>query len=160
MTATARIAGRLRQGFILDGAHKPFTLALRPLGSGLPMVAQDVMHRDRVDGMSQVCQGTLDTAVGPRLVLFRHAPDKPLDRLRDTGSATLTTLLAPIKLLGNQSLVPAHQGVRRSDCGSLFEVLTTKPVSRAARQRRCWMSVEPQPSTTKLGFEKVILFLI
>ena len=67
-------------------------------------------------------------AVAPRGVLFRHAHDKPLDLLRDTGSAMLMMLLAPITLLGDQSLVPAHEGVRRGDCGGLVEVLTTKRV--------------------------------
>jgi hypothetical protein len=56
------------------------------------MVAmQDVSHRERVNAVSQICQGTLDTAVTPRRVLFRHAHDKPLDLLNNTGSTKLTT---------------------------------------------------------------------
>src|SRR5262245_28237912 len=81
----------------------PTHTGLASSGGEIHMVAtEDVAHGDRIDAVSQVGQGTLDTAVTPRRVLFRHAHDKPLDRLNDPGATKLTTPLAPVKLLGDE----------------------------------------------------------
>jgi hypothetical protein len=71
------------------------------------MVAtQNVPHGDGVDGMPQVRQGPLDAAVAPGRILFRHADHELLDLLGDPRSAKRSSLLTPVKLLGDQSLVP------------------------------------------------------
>src|SRR5882724_5218333 len=85
-------------------AHAHFST----LGRRLHMVAaQDVPDRNLVDVMPQICQGTLEAAIAPRGILLGHTHHQLLHLLRDTRSAKLSSLLAAIKLLRDQSLVPA-----------------------------------------------------
>jgi hypothetical protein len=85
------------------------------------MAAQDVAHRNLVDVMPQVGQRSLDASVAPDSILFRHAHDKLLNLLGDTGSAEPLAVLAPVELLRDQSLVPPLEGLGRGDRGDLFE---------------------------------------
>jgi len=144
---------------IRGGQHFPVELEeLRPAHASLAalrrrfhvMTPQDIAYRDRIDGMPQVCQGALDATVTPRVVLLRHAHDQLLDFLGDTRSAQLSSLRAPVKLLGDQSLVPAQEGVRRRKRGDLCEALAPERVGErgeAAALRVC----QAQPAATEVA---------
>src|SRR5215216_5123971 len=95
----------------------------------------------------QVRQGALDAAVAPRRVLFRHTYDKPLDLLCDAGSAKLTTWLVPVKLLGDQSLVPAHEGIGRHESCHLLEALAAEWVGKR-REATAFRVRQAQPAAT------------
>jgi hypothetical protein len=65
---------------------RPAHPTLPPLRSGVHMVAaQDITHRDRIDVMPQIRQGTLDTAITPGGILFGHADHELFDFFRHTG---------------------------------------------------------------------------
>ena len=129
------------------------------LGSGLQMVAaQDVPHRERVNAVSQVCQGTLDTAVTPRRVLFRHAHGKPLNLLNDTGSTKLTTPLAPVELLGDQVAIPAQEGAGRDNRGHLNQAFPPERMGEC-REATAVRVGKTQPAAVELGFEHAIFFI-
>src|SRR6266496_4453333 len=94
----------------------PAHARLPPLRSGFPMVpTQDIAHRNLVDMMPQIRQGTLDPSIAPGRIFFGHLDNELLDLLSDTRSATRLSLRAPVKLLGAQSLVPAHEGLGRGE---------------------------------------------
>ena len=105
--------------------------------------------------MPQVRQGTLDAAIAPGRILFRHADDELLDLLGDTRSAKLSSLRAPVKLLGDQSLVPAQEGIGRDEGGDLFEALATKRVGER-REAAAFRVRQAQPAATELGFEDAV----
>jgi hypothetical protein len=66
----------------------PVHAGLTALRGGLQVVAtQDVPHRDGVDGMSQIGQGTLDAAIAPGGILFGHTDHELFDLLGHTRSA-------------------------------------------------------------------------
>ena len=107
---------------------------LRPAHAGLPalrrgfqvVAAEDITHSGRVDGMSQVRQGPLETAITPGRILLRHPHDQLFDPFCDPRAAQRLTLSAPIKLQGDQSLVPPQKGRRGGDGRHLFEALATE----------------------------------
>jgi hypothetical protein len=68
--------------------------------------------------MSQIRQGALNAAVSPGRILFGHANDELLNLLGDAGPANLPSLLAAVKLLSDQSLVPPDDGIGCSEGGS------------------------------------------
>ena len=76
--------------------------------------------------MSEIRQGLLDAAIAPGRILFRHANDEQLDLFSDAGAAKVTPLLATVKLVDNQTLIPAHEGIGRRDCRSVFELLAAE----------------------------------
>jgi hypothetical protein len=119
------------------------------------VTAQNVPHRDLVETMSQVRQRPLDAAIAPGRILFGHAHDQLLNFLGDTGSAKLTTLLAPVKFLGDQSLIPAHEGIGRHEGCYLFEALGANWV-RKRRETTAFRIRQVQPAATKLGFENAV----
>ena len=83
----------------------PAHARLAALWGRLHMVTpQDVTHGQLVDLMAQIRQGTLNATVTPGGVLLGHAQDQLLDVLGDTRSATQSSLLAAVTLLGAQSL--------------------------------------------------------
>ena len=100
------------------------------------VTTQDVAHRDRVDAMPQVRQGALNAAIAPGGILFGHAHDELLRLLRDTRASQLSAARAPVKLLGDQALVPAQEGVRRGKRGDVFEALAAKRVGEGCQRRR------------------------
>jgi len=120
------------------------------------MAAQDIPHRHLIDGMTEVHQGTLDAAIAPRRILFSHAYDEWLDFLRDTGTSKLTTVLTAIKLPGEQSLVPAQEGVWRGDGRHRFEAFATKGMGQRGKAAAFRIS-ESQPVAAELGCEDAIL---
>jgi hypothetical protein len=107
--------------------------------------------------MSQIRQGALHAAVSPGRILFSHANDELLNLLGDAGSARVLTVLAAVKLPGDESLVPSHEGVGCGERGELFEAPAAKRVSKRSETTALGVS-EPEPSAAELGFEDLILF--
>src|SRR5438132_1224815 len=92
------------------------------------MAAQDVAHRELVDVMSEIRQRALHATVTPGGVLLGHAHDQLLDFLSDTRSAKLLSLRAAVKLLRDQSVVPAQEGLWRHEGRHCFEAFPPKRV--------------------------------
>jgi hypothetical protein len=88
---------------------------------------------------------------------LRHAQDELLNLLGDAGSARVLTVLAAVKLPGDQSLVPPHEGVGCGQGGEFFETLATKGMGQGRKATALGVG-EPEPSATELGFEDTILF--
>jgi len=105
--------------------------------------------------MPQIRQGTLDAAVAPGSMLFRHADHELLDLLGDTGSAQLATLRAPVKLLGDQSLVPPHEGVGGHKGGDVFEALATQWVGERGEAAAFGVS-QTELAATELSFQDAV----
>src|SRR2546427_7029837 len=133
-------------------AHAP----LAALWSGLQVMAtQDITHGQLVDGMPQMRQSALNAAITPAWILFGHAHDELLDLLCHWGPPQMCAALAPIKLLGDQSLVPAQERVRRSEQGDLLEALAAKRVGERGKAT-AFRVRQAQPAATELGFEHTI----
>src|SRR5262244_892681 len=106
--------------------------------------------------MSQVGQGTLDTAVTPRRVLLRHVHDELFDFLSDPRAAKRCALLAAVELVGHQSLVPAHEGLGRGKGGELFEALAAQRKGKDGETTALSLG-KTKPAAAVLGFEDTIL---
>ena len=107
---------------------------LAALRSGLQVVAaQDFPHRDGVDGMSQVCECPLDPSIAPGGILLRHLDPERFDRLKDTRSPERSAMLAPVKLLHNEAVLPAYERLGRGNRGDLFQALCDR-VGEPARR--------------------------
>jgi hypothetical protein len=119
------------------------------------VTAQEIAYGACVDGMPQICQGPLDAPIAPRRVLFRHTYDKQLDLLCDAGSAKLTTWLAAVKRLGDQSLILAHEGIGRHESCHLFEALAAEWVGKRC-EATAFRVRQAQPAATEPGFEDAI----
>jgi hypothetical protein len=122
------------------------------------VTAQDVAHGDRVEMMPQICQGTLDTAIAPGWILLGHADDELLHLLGNTGSAMLTTLHTPVKLLGDQSRVPMQERVRRDDRGDLFEALATERMGQCGEAAAFGIG-QAQSASVEVSFEDAVFLL-
>jgi hypothetical protein len=85
-------------------------------------------HRERVNVMPQIRQGPLDAAIAPGRILFGHTDHELFDLLGHTRSAKRSAMPAPVELLRNQAVVPAHEGVGRRDRGHLLQALTAERV--------------------------------
>ena len=108
--------------------------------------------------MSEIRQRALETAIAPGPVLFGHAHDELLNLLRDAGAAQLLSLLAAVKLVGDSTFVPAHEGIWRGEGGKLFEVLAAQWVGQGS-ETAPFSIAEPQAACCELCFENAILFL-
>src|SRR5215813_11987425 len=122
------------------------------------MATQDVPHSDLVDHMAHVRQGTLNTAITPRRILFGHVYHELLDLLRHGWPAQLYAARAPVKLLRDQSLVPAQEGVRRGERRNLFETLTAKRMGQC-REAAAFGVGQAQPAAVEVGFEDAVFLL-
>ena len=67
-------------------------------------------------------------------------------------------MLAAVKLLGDQSLVPAQEGVRRGKCGHLFEALAPERVGQRGEATAFGIG-EPEPAAIEVGFEGTVFLL-
>jgi hypothetical protein len=88
---------------------------------------------------------------------LRHANDELFDFLGDPGSARLLSLLAPVKFVGNQALVPAHEGIGCSDGGGVFELCAAQGMGQG-RESAAFDIGESQSTVWELGCEHAILF--
>jgi hypothetical protein len=139
---------------------------LRPTHTGVPalrsgfhrVAPQDMAHRERVDVMPQIRQGTLDAAIAPGRILFGHADHKLFDLLGHTRSAKPSAMPAPVELLRDRAVVPALEGVGRRDRGNLLQALTAERVG-SCRQAPAFRVGEAEPAAAELGFEDMVFRL-
>jgi len=136
-----------------DGPMQPQKLCpahptLPALWGGLQvMAAHNVAHRQLVDGMPQVRESTLDTAIAPGPVLFGHTHDELLNLLLDTRTSKRAALLTPVKLLGDQSLGPAQEGLGCDEDRHVVQAFASKRVGECR-----------EATPTELRFEHAIFF--
>jgi hypothetical protein len=90
-----------------------------------------------------------------RRILLGHAHDELFHILRDTGTAKLTAVLTAIKLLRDQSLVPAHERVGRGDGGHLFETCTAERMGQCGEAAAFGVG-QVQPAAAEMGFEDTV----
>jgi hypothetical protein len=108
---------------------RPAHAGLPSLRSGLHVVTPyDVTHRNLVNVMAHVRQGALDTPIAPSRILFSHLDYKPLDLLGHRWPTTLGAAHASVKLLRDQSFVPAPEGLGGGKRDDLFETLTAEGI--------------------------------
>jgi len=105
--------------------------------------------------MPQIRERTLDPSIAPGRIAFGHLEHELLDLLSDTRSATWSSLHTPIKLLGDQVLVPPQEGVR-SDKGRYFLQASTAEWVGQRREAAPFGIREAQATTAELGFEHVV----
>jgi hypothetical protein len=78
-----------------------------------------------------------------------------LDLLGDTRSAKRSSLLAPVKLLGDQSLVPAQEGVWSRDVRNRFETFAAEGIGQRGETAAFGVG-QAQPAPAELGFEEAV----
>src|SRR2546421_7746854 len=86
--------------------------------------------------MPEIPQGALQATVTPSGVLFGHAHDQLLDFLSDTRSAKLLSLRAAVKLLRDQSVVPAQEGLCVTRVATALRRFRPSGWASVARRRR------------------------
>src|SRR5215831_12178296 len=96
-----------------------------------------------------------DSLLGGREVKTWSHEFRQRDILCDAGSAKLTTLRAPVKLLGDQPLLSAQEGIERHEGRHLFEALAAEGVGKH-REATTLRVRQAQPAATELGFEDTI----
>jgi hypothetical protein len=101
---------------ISGGEHLPMCLEeLRPAHARLPslrgrlhmVTAQDIPDGDRVDGMPQVGQGTLNPSITLRGIFLSHPDHELFDLLGDPRAPERSAMPAPVEFLGYERAVPA-----------------------------------------------------
>jgi hypothetical protein len=99
----------------------------------------------------------LDASITPGRILFGHAYEQLLDFLCDcdTGSAKLSVMRAPVKLLRDQSLVPPQEGLRGHKHRNLFQTVATERVSQRGEAAAFGIG-QAQPAPAELGFQDAI----
>jgi hypothetical protein len=100
----------------------------------------------------------LNAPIAPGGILLGHADHELFDLLGDARSPKLSTMTAPIKLLGDESVIPAQEGVRRGDRGDLFKASATKRVCQR-REAPAFCVGEMEALAAKLSFEDTV-FLV
>src|SRR4030095_14329001 len=78
-----------------------------------------------------------------------------LDLFRHRWPSQLGAALTAVKLLGNQSLVPAQKRGRCGDCRDVLQALTPERVSER-REASALNIGKPQPAAAKLGCEDTV----
>jgi len=106
--------------------------------------------------MPQIEQRALDTPIAPRRVLCCHTNHELLDLRSDTRSAERSSLRTPVKLPGDQSLVPPEKRLRRHQRRELLETLATERLGER-RKTAAFRIGEAEPAAAELGFEDAIL---
>ena len=105
--------------------------------------------------MPQVRESALDPSVAPGRIVFGHPDHELLDLLSDTRSATRSSPLAPIKLLGDQVLVPPQEGVRSGKRRDVFQALASEWVGER-REAAPFGIGEAKATTAELGFQHAV----
>jgi hypothetical protein len=81
-----------------------------------------------------------------------------LNLLRDARASKLAAVLAAVKLLGDQSLVPAQEGLGRRNRGDVFEALAPERVGQRGEATAFGIG-EPEPAAIEVGFEGTVFLL-
>jgi hypothetical protein len=119
------------------------------------VASQDIAHGNRVNRMPQICQCPLDASVAPGGILFGHTDHKLFDLLRHPWPTNAFAVPAAVKLLCNEAVVPAHEGLGRDERGDLFQALAPERVGQR-REAAPFSIGEMEPAATKLGCEDTV----
>jgi len=126
------------------------------LRGGFQVVAtQDIAYGQLVDGMPQIRESTLDPSIAPGRIFFGHLDHELLDLLSDTRSATRSSLRIPIKLVGDQLLVPPQEGVGSDKGRHVLQALAAEWVGQR-REAAPFGIREAKATTAELGFEHAV----
>jgi hypothetical protein len=156
--------GDLDREEISGGEDFPMELQkLRPAHARLPslrgrlhmVTAQDIPYGDRVDGMPQVGQGTLNPSITPSSILLSHPDHELFDLLGHPRAPKRSAMPAPVECLGHEAVVPAQEGLGCRQRGHLFEALTPERVGER-REASAFGLGQMQPSAPELSFEDAV----
>ena len=112
----------------------PVHPCLAALRCGVYVVTtQDVPHGQLVDVMPEICHSALNATVTPGRVFLGHTHDELLHLCDNTWSSQLSALLAPVKLLGDQSLVPAQERVWGGERSDLLQARAAEGVGQRSK---------------------------
>ena len=89
-------------------------------GGGNAVVEQDPLHGVPADLVTEVGQGPAEARVAPSWILNGHPHDQLGQGVR-CQRPTAATMCGAVVLLGNQSPIPAEDGVRCGDAGHLHQ---------------------------------------
>ena len=104
---------------------------------------------------AQIGQRTLDAPIPPGGVLLGHLDGEPLDLLGHGWPPQLCAAHTPVKLLGDQSFVPAQEGVGSDKGRYLFKALAAEWVGQRSKPSALGLG-EAEPSVAELGFEHAV----
>jgi hypothetical protein len=76
--------------------------------------------------MSQFRQGTFNAVMAPRRILFRHAPHRLNDLVRDRRASRGFPVLAVVPVCDDEFLMPAQDCFRSHDGSKLVEHLAAE----------------------------------
>lgn len=119
------------------------------------MTAYHVAHEDRVDVMADMRQSPLDTAIPLGGIRSGHADGVRLALLIDARSPWRFTSAAAVKLVGNQPLIPTHEGMGGGESGGVFALLTAQGMSQGRESAALGIG-EASSLLWQLGFEHLI----
>ena len=120
------------------------------------MTAYHVAHGALVDVMADMRQSPWDTALPPGGIRSGHADGVRLALLIDARSPWRFPSAAAVKLVGNQPLIPTHEGMGGGERGGVFALLTAQGMSQG-RESAALGSGEASSLWWQLGFEHLIV---
>src|SRR5438034_1002690 len=91
----------------------------------------------------------------PGRIFFGHLDHELLDLLSDTRSATRSSLRIPIKLVGDQLLIPPQEGVGSDKGRHVLQALAAEWVGQR-REATPFGIREAKATTAELGFEHAV----
>jgi hypothetical protein len=156
---TLREKARCCEYYPVDG-HKlhPAHARLVPLWSRIDVVAaQDVAHRNLVDMIPHVRQGSLDTAVAPRRVFLSHPHHECFKRDGHSRSSRLRVRRCAMTLLGDKAPIPAMQGLHSDDGGDGLGPFSVDRMSQYGKTAAVGIS-EAESTALVFRFEDAIFF--
>src|SRR5262245_42532447 len=101
--------------------------------------------------MSEIRECPLNPAIAPGRIVCGHLDHELLDLCSDTRSATQASLCAPVKLCGDQALIPSQEGVGGDEGRDLLETRATERVSEHRKAAAFGVS-ELQATTAEVSF--------
>ena len=82
---------------------------------------QNIADRPVRNGMSQVCQGALNSVIAPSRIFFGHSQQEFNDLLRHRGSPSALPAVAIVPVPGNEFPMPPQDCFGSHDGGKLVE---------------------------------------
>src|SRR5262249_10291740 len=96
-----------------------------------PEHVSDSLVRDVV---AEINEGASDPIVAPISVLLGHADDQPFDLRDDSRPARIRAMLRPIELAGDQTTIPAENGLGLGDTRYIGEELAAEPFANFSKR--------------------------
>lgn len=106
------------------------SLCLLSFESGIDVMAtQHVANGNLVDGMAEIVQRPLDSAVSPRRGWLGHANDELFDRLINTWPTWSVSFLATVERAGKKLVITTHEGIGDGNSCRVSQPLMTQGMS-------------------------------